>query len=577
LFFERFFKSPGSLFVEPSAYGLKLDGRFGRSGGTGQPGGSFVSTYEIREHGTTTVTDDYLGPVVAQQYLITFDSYLAQSMLEKIEARHMAEGLRLDATASWKRSLTERMRQNRKMVNFIDTPGPVADVLIGARKIFEDLRDTMFREFYQTLASHLLDHGDWSERAFIHYALEHSHSSMGGLKWSSFIKGEPAELTEIGRKIYQMLKSGARKLLAILLNDSSYGERGLFATHSLNPAAMFAALRSRPAELSGFQPTSNELSPEAKAAEFADYALSAILSGSMLVEKYRDRNAGGAFVISHLGFVLDDETKKLLYQKLHALLRRFLGKAVPTYFPEEHGKEAFLKLKNDLEWILFDTGNAEKLEGYVCDLPFRVNLSEPGLAKWVGRTKLSGTIDTRFGGDMAESIIARSAMELGYLDFKVALGGGDNWAIKGYLSPEIHDIFSPAGRWLGHTPQGDQGFKLVRDGAKTNSGLKKLSYDYVANRVPASSLARTLIGLGLTEVTYWDLFEAIPMEVKHFEAGSPTSGDMWDKLNLEGNSVRSLLYKALEDVNVKRDLADKVTVFNDLKQGGSYEYELKQA
>jgi hypothetical protein len=361
----------------------------------------------------------------------------------------------------------------------------------------------------QAFASFILQQGDWSEEQFLKYVIAHKESSLAGVKWSRFYEqdGETSKLTDMGREAYHYFTRTVRSLAAFMLKDSLYTEGGFFDTHVIDPKAMYPALRARPGDLT---------SP--------DTLVQDLIKGEIKISKYRDRNAAGVWVISQLGWpIYSDDLKKKMYNTIYSLARKYMR--CPSSTPEEEGAGFFRRLSHK-GWTYYDTANAEKLEGYICTLPFRTCLSERGREPRIGDTKISGTTTTRTDMFWAESIMHNAAYDLGWLspDAKL-LGGGDNFATvkKVDFTDELAEYFSPAGRMLGFTHVGETGLKIVRDGAKTAIGVRnRFGGYYSENRlIPGSSLAHVCIALGITSVDYWRLFDTIEWELSDFEAGGP--------------------------------------------------------
>jgi hypothetical protein len=253
-----------------------------------------------------------------------------------------------------------------------------------------------------------------------------------------------------------------------------------------------------------------------------------------------------------------------LYKLLYPKIRKIFGTCAPRHTPEEDGKEIFLKLKGG-EYNYYDTSMAEKLDGMVVDLPFRTCLSQKGFDVLAGMTKVSGSFSTRLDMFMTQSLIHRVMFELGvFIPDPGTLGGGDNFARKAPLdaNPVIDHIFSTSERFLGCDKHGVLGFRILRDGADTNYAIGKgTGYTFKYKRIPLSSIAVSAIILGITDVSYWDMFDRVKLDkVSFFEAGGPHNYFLetdWNEI-VDVVTEASTQLTFISDTDVIDDLAQPI-------------------
>jgi hypothetical protein len=539
--------------------GLSLESRFYRSGELGQPPSSFISSYQIRRIGNSVQHDRYLGHTTAQVYEIHFKSILPSEAWTLVDERHLKDGFRVDCMASWQRSVYERRRQNKKFAELIDHP-----IVKYIRDIRESTRDE-FKDYYQTLASYILHDGDWSQEQFAHYASEHKKSSLGGHSWKSFYttSDDGIILTEKGMGAYRYFNKVVRALCLLMLKDSSYALDGLFENQVIDPFYLYPALRSRPGSTTR---TPREV----------------LLSSRAKVTKYRDRNAAGMWGPSQLAWpIFSEDMKSGMYKRLYAIANKTFGHAGPVCTPETHKKKFYTRLKDD-RYTYYDTSNAEKLEGALFKLPFRSCFSELSYPAELGDAKVSGGMDTRIGGEWAESAMRLAIVDCGYAEKdNDMLRGGDNIATRTWIDIKTLDdlgLFAPSGRMLGTSSIGETGVRVTRDGADMHYAIRK-GKGYVATNqaVPLSSITKSLMSLGLTSVKFWDWYERGTEEAPTtaYEAGGPFSRDDWYQYMNE--TGRGMLLMALTDLNEDYDLLNRafkqgVKLIDDLSHERNAQY-----
>jgi hypothetical protein len=456
------------LWQDAGNAGMALDPRRIRSGGTFMPPSALCGSYVCTTR-KTVVRDPYLGSVTADQIKIQF-SYLNWPGLS---IHFDEEGTRYETVASWQRSVLEHKRQLLKLNTL---SGDSKEVLEEATSLWQEHKEELVKLFMSQL-TFIDQHGDWSLDQFRHYANQHKESGMGykRLTWASILRDE-TKLNEAYKQYYDLV----RNLIEELKNEKYYdGE------HSIHPRWTYPALRSRPGDL-----VESNLSDD---------------TGTVVVNKYRDRAAGGVFGLSQLFWpIFKSDLKKELAQILLGQVSRITGLTLKT--PEIEGVKTYCDfLSEDPNALaIFDTSLAEKLESQISDFPTAANLSMQGFPKKLGFKKFSGISSTRTDQYLTEPFLVLAVIKLGFLS-KAShyYFGGDNWACPSTepVPESIHDVLSPSSRWLGHNPklQAISGFKLTVDSGDKAQNWTDQMYKFGLSQLKSGvvRLSRTLISMNL--------------------------------------------------------------------------------
>jgi hypothetical protein len=295
------------------------------------------------------------------------------------------------------------------------------------------------------------------------------------LTWASVLKDE-SKLNEAYKQYYDLV----RNLIEELKNDKYYD-----GMHSIHPKWTYPALRSRPGEL-----VESNLSED---------------TGTVIVNKHRDRAAGGVFGLSQLFWpIFKSDLKKELAEILLSQVGRITSLTLKT--PEVEGVKAYIDFLNeDADALaIFDTSLAERIESQISDFPTAANLSMQGFPKKLGFKKFSGISSTRTDQYLTEPFLVLAAIKLGFLS-KAShyYFGGDNWACPSMepIPENIHDVLSPSSRWLGHNPrlQAISGFKLTVDSGDKSQNWTDQMYKFGISQQKSGvvRLARTLVSMNL--------------------------------------------------------------------------------
>lgn len=456
------------LWQDAGTSGINADPRKVRSGGTYMPPSALCGSYNCSLK-KTVIRDEYLGTLTGDQIVVKFSFLDWPGVRDHFEL----EGSRFETVASWQRSLLEHKRQVYKLANLTDTS---TEIIREARELWLEHKNEIIRLFKSQI-EFIQNRGDWSLEQFEHYAREHKKSGMGyrKLTWGALLNDE-SRLKEAYRQYYKVVSD----LLQELLKDKYYdGE------HTIHPRWTYPALRSRPGSIEDMQINDGQ--------------------GQVLINKYRDRAAGGVFGMSQLFWpIFKTDLKRFLSETLLSEVQRLTHLKLIT--PEVHGVDAYLQFFNEdpHSLVIFDTSLAERLEAQISDLPTAANLSIQGFEKRYGQKKFSGIALTRTDQYITEPFLVLALIKLGYVSkANHYYFGGDNWACASNetLPLEVQEVFSISERWLGHNPirQAISGFKLTVDSTDqsqswsdrtTNLGLMQTASGLVR-------LTRTLIGMNL--------------------------------------------------------------------------------
>lgn len=461
------------LWLDAGVSGINADPRKVRSGGTYMPPSSLCGGYTVSRR-RTVVRDEFIGTLTADQIRIQFSFLDWPGIREHFEL----EGTRFETIASWQRSLLEHKRQVHRLAMLSETS---KEILQEARELWTEQKDRILKIFMSQL-NFIEQKGDWSLEQFEHYAKEHKRSGMGyrKLTWGSILRDE-SKLKEAYKQYYKVVSD----LIHELQREKYYdGE------HTIHPQWTYPALRSRPGDVVNMTIQDG--------------------TGDVLVNKHRDRAAGGVYGFSQLFWpIFKTDMKKMLSELLLAEVEGLTGLKLIT--PEVHGVQAYCDFLDEdpHSLTIFDTSLAERLEAQISDLPTAANLSIQGFEKRLGQKKFSGIAVTRTDQYITEPFLLLAAIKLGYIS-KAShyYFGGDNWAAPTgeEIPKELQEIFSVSQRWLGHDPirQAISGFKLTVDspGKGQNWTDRMVNFGLTQTKSGLVRLTRTLIGMNLLQDTF---------------------------------------------------------------------------
>lgn len=551
-------RSNNSLFLTPRAR---------RTGLVGQPSAAIAPEYTIKYERDSTVQDSVLSYPAAAQYKISYSLLID---LDKVPDRHFGEGIRVDALADWGRTVNERKRQNKKIFQMLMNKEEGPGYVLNRAKEIANAEMEVLKDMYQAMAAFILHEGDFSEEAFIYYAVHHKESSLSGTSWSNFLYQDDAthvyRLTDTGKEVYIFFRVAVRLLCGAILNDSTFQK---MLNSVVKIEFIFDAIRSRPGDF--LSAMLNYLSVREIVSQF----------GGFSILKFRDRNAGGEWVISQFFWPI---FKKELKLKLYNIVLKVLSskiKNLPDMFSNIHGAASMERLKKG-DLIFYDAGNAEKVDSQIYPLPFKINLSTPDTPLELGDTKFSGTSTTMTDMMLTLNQVRRAAIEVGYMGAGFTIQGGDNFATTAKMDFDmLEGLFDRSERFLGHDQYGAKGLKIVRDGAKTNESVPRRyrGYKCILARIPATSLSHAVISLGLSSINYWQVFKAIDYGFEDFETGGPHNAFEDSKYDIASKApeVIELLKQAFDEIPWYGDAKESTLkrVEQDWRQPVSYKYVIQ--